>query len=617
MSSSPYRIALINMPFGQLSMPSIALTQLSAVLKKELGAEIEVSTHYLNLDFAAYFGDLSLYNHTHSATALLTGIGEWFFRGSAFPDAVDNADTYYDRFYFSDDTATRAIRNRFEEKRLGLDAFLDQLIDQYSLHDVDLVGFTTLFTQTVASCAMARRIKIRNSDVVTVIGGAACDAVMGMEIANHVVSIDAVFSGPALESFPRFVGHLVRGDPAACEDIDGVFTRGNRDRWPGSRSGKTPIGLLGGDSDINDLIPLDYEPFLEELSQAFPEEEVSPVLLFETSRGCWWAEKAVCSFCGLNGLQMKHRALRPEKAITHLESLYPYVPRSRVFMGVDTVLPKGYTQDVFPKLSPPDEMVMFYELKADVTKEEIAILVKAGVRAFQPGIESLSTATLKRMRKGTSSFRNILFLKHCSIHPVRIDWNLLVFSPGEEEAVYEKTLQDIPRLVHLAPPTGAYPISFARFSRYFEDPESHGLDLKPQEFYGFIYPFDAPSITNLAYHFVDDNADVAHMDAWLNRLNAAIGKWTARWLAQDGEPQARLCFSTDDTSWAVYDSRSGQEIETDLSDTEKCMLDALDEPCAVAMLRKTFGIGAEDMLHRFQERGWLFEDRGRFISLVT
>jgi len=107
------------------------------------------------------------------------------------------------------------------------------------------------------------------------------------------------------------------------------------------------------------------------------------------------------------------------------------------------------------------------------------------------------------------------------------------------------------------------------------------------------------------------------MDAWLNRLNAAIGKWTARWLAQDGEPQARLCFSTDDTSWAVYDSRSGQEIETDLSDTEKCMLDALDEPCAVAMLRKTFGIGAEDMLHRFQERGWLFEDRGRFISLVT
>jgi len=604
------------MPFARLSMPSIALTQLSAVLKERFGTEVAVAIHYLNLDFAAYFGDLSLYDHTHSATAFMTGIGEWFFRRSAFPEADDNADAYYARYYYAQDEATQAIRSRFEEKRFGVDTFLDLLIDRHALLEVDLVGFTTLFSQTVASFALARRIKDRNPDVVTVIGGAPCDAEMGEEIAEHVPQLDAVFSGPALESLPRFVDCLRRGDRPACENINGVFTRSNRALRP-EGGGKPAIDSLGDDSDINAVIPLDYESFLDDLSSAFPSGEVSPALLFETSRGCWWAEKATCSFCGLNGLQKKHRIMRPENAIAHIESLYRYVPRCRVFMGVDTILPKGYTRDVFPHLSPPAEMTMFYELKADITKEDVQVLVTAGVRAFQPGIESLSTSTLKLMRKGTSAFQNIVFLKNCSAHPLRLDWNLLVFSPGEDEAVYKKALRDIPRLTHLAPPSGAYPIGLVRFSRYFEDPASYNLKLKPHDFYGLTYPFDEESVTNLAYHFVDCNADTAHINSWLDRLNAAVTRWTERWLGTDDHPQARLCFASDDVGWAVYDSRSGQETETEISETEKRILDALDRPGALPHLQTEFGADAEAAVNVFRERGWLFEEDGRFLSLVT
>jgi hypothetical protein len=48
------RIALVNMPFASLSMPSLALTQLAGVLQDRFGSRIVVATVYANLDFAHY-----------------------------------------------------------------------------------------------------------------------------------------------------------------------------------------------------------------------------------------------------------------------------------------------------------------------------------------------------------------------------------------------------------------------------------------------------------------------------------------------------------------------------------------------------------------------------------
>jgi magnesium-protoporphyrin IX monomethyl ester (oxidative) cyclase len=243
--------------------------------------------------------------------------------------------------------------------------------------------------------------------------------------------------------------------------------------------------------------------------------------------------------------------------------------------------------------------------------------VDARVRAFQPGIESLSTSSLKLMHKGISSFQNIVFLKNCSAHPLRLDWNLLVFSPGEEKAVYEKALQDIPRLRHLAPPSGAYPVGFVRFSEYFRDPAAFGLELKPKDFYGLTFPFDEQSVTNLAYHFDDANRDPDHINAWLDPLNEAIALWTRRWLGEDGSPQAQLCPASDGSSCAVYDSRGTSPVEIEITDRELQILEALNRPRLISALEDAFGAGIGDALDRFRDRGWLFEEGERVLSLVT
>ena len=56
-----YRITLINMPFANLSLPSIALTQLKAVVESHFKEQVSINLLYLNHDFANYLG-LDLYD---------------------------------------------------------------------------------------------------------------------------------------------------------------------------------------------------------------------------------------------------------------------------------------------------------------------------------------------------------------------------------------------------------------------------------------------------------------------------------------------------------------------------------------------------------------------------
>src|SRR5262249_34381776 len=161
--------------------------------------------------------------------------------------------------------------------------------------------------------ALAKKLKAWRRDLVVAMGGANCESPMGEEIARHVPSIDYVFSGPALLSFPELVAGCLAGDPARVTGLNGGFTRD-------PSAAEEPLGTLGDELDIDAEIPLDYGPFLASFERAFvlagegDEREVRPILLFETSRGCWWGERAHCTFCGLNGSTMSYRAMAPERA---------------------------------------------------------------------------------------------------------------------------------------------------------------------------------------------------------------------------------------------------------------------------------------------------------------
>ena len=544
-----YRIALVNMPLSNLSLPSLALVQLEAAVRRDLAGLARAEVHYASHDFAHHVG-LSVYEELISFAHHPSGLGDWIFRAAAFPELADNADEYFVRYYPQHAPRNQALRQMVLEKRAGVVAHFESLIDRYELDRADLVGFTSMFSQNVATLAMARLVKARNPGAVVVVGGANCEGDMGRALVEHAPAVDFVFSGPSLKSFPRLVRALAEGDADGCHRIDGVFSRRNRTGGAAGcgadatapAGGLPEVGPFGGDTDINDVLDFDYEPFLDRYEAAFPGLG-KPVLLYETSRGCWWGEKAHCTFCGLNGSTIAYRSMSPANAFRLLDGLFDHAARIKELQSVDNILPKSYLTDVLPYVDTPPNLSMFYEVKADLDEHDFQVLARARVLVVQPGIEALNTSTLKLMRKGTSVFQNLRFLVNALRYGVRPLWNLLIGFPGEGIEVYHKYVGELPLLTHLHPPTGVFPVRFDRFSPYFEE-ESYGLKLRPLDWYGLTYPFPAEALADLAYYFADQNylapyaLNAARM---VGPLREKVERWQALWAA--GSPRSCAWWS--------------------------------------------------------------------------
>jgi ribosomal peptide maturation radical SAM protein 1 len=610
-----YRIALINMPFANLSLPSIALTQLKSLVESHFKEQVSVNLLYLNHDFANYLGLDLYYLVVNSTESQNSGLGDWFFRQTAFPDLPNNAGVYLSRYFPFHTDQMNKLKGLILEKRRGLSSFLESLIKKYSLDQNELVGFTSMFMQNVASFSLARKIKDKNKDITIIMGGANCESPMGQVIVQYTDAIDYVFSGPALRSFPEFVEHQLAQEVWKCGSIKGVFTKKNYLFHSGPEA-------IGEELSIDVPIDLDYQPFLNTLSENFPERQFDPILLFETSRGCWWGERAHCTFCGLNGTSMAYRAMNPELALKQFDSLFTYAPRVTRLDAVDNILPREYLRDVLPFVQTPENVEIFYEVKADLTESDVQVLAKAQVKNIQPGIESLATSTLKLMKKGTSAFRNLALLKFCSMYDITPAWNLLIGFPGEGAPVYEKYIKDLPSLVHLFPPSGVYPVRFDRYSPYFVKADEYGLDLHPLDYYPLIYPFPQDAIDNLAYYFNDLNIDSEYaqtVSKWIGKIREKVDRWIECWKSEGVHP--KLFLRQNGKQSVVHDSRSNEVAEYPLGENSTRALKYLavkprDEVDLAREFRDVDGFDAKQEIVFFKERGLVFEENERFFSLV-
>ena len=622
-----YKVALLNMPFAQIKLPSIALTQLSSVLRSQLGGKVDVKIFYLHLDFARYLGVENYLLIGNQVEAVTAGLGDWFFRHVAFPEAADNSDLYFNRHFSERRQEVEILRRRIEERRLKTSSFLDELIDRHDLESYDLVGLTSMFSQSVACISMARLLKQRKTKLVTVMGGANCESPMGQVLVRQAGPIDFVASGPSLVSFPQLVGYLVDGEEEKCHRIPGILSKQKLDQ------GRSSPHEQGRELDIDVDVPLDYEDFLTAFDDfrgalgKASDDHFELGIPFETSRGCWWGELSHCTFCGLNGATMKYRSMQPPKALELLRSLFErYAERATFFQSVDNIMPREYLKEVFPHLETPEHVRIFFEVKADLKDREMEILARARVQEIQPGIEALATSTLKLMRKGTTAFQNLRFLKSCRVHGIDPQWNLLIGFPGEEEEVYEKYYDDLPLLIHLPPPSGVFPVRFDRYSPYHREAQAYDLELKPCDFYEMIYPFDKDCFEELAYFFVDRNYDARYIKVtakWLAKLRSRIDYWHTRWSQKDHGLAPRLTLKTLGDGKIVHDTRSGTVVEHRLSPAGLRILELVNNhPSKLPRLVARFeGDLLEGQIEReitvLKDRGLLFQEQDLYMSLVS
>ena len=162
-----------------------------------------------------------------------------------------------------------------------------------------------------------------------------------------------------------------------------------------------------------------------------------------------------CTFCGLNGQTMTFRSKSSRRAMEELTCLSERHPGSRVEL-TDNILDIGYFKDFLPALAArPEGPRLFYEVKANLKKEQLKMLRAARVMRIQPGIESLSDPVLKLMRKGVTALQNIQLLKWCKELGVQPGWNLIWGFPGEPPDEYVRMARLVPLLTHLRPPYGS------------------------------------------------------------------------------------------------------------------------------------------------------------------
>ena len=399
-----------------------------------------------------------------------------------------------------------------------MEPFLDHVLEAVDWEPATLVGFTSVFQQNIASLALAARLKARHPDVTIAFGGANWEEEMGVALHRRFPFVDLAFSGEADQSFPAVLEARRRG--AGVGGIAGVTSR---DRPPAG--GKAPAASI---ADLDVLPVPDYEPFFEQLRSSPVAAAVSPLLLVETARGCWWGERSHCTFCGLNGATMAFRSKSPDRVVEEIAELRERygVP---TFSVVDDILDMRYFKSVLPMLTEARLGAdFFWEVKANLTAEHVRQLRDAGVVFIQPGIESLNDHVLDLMRKGTTGFRNIELLKWCKEYGVKPLWNLLYGFPGETASDYVETVELIEAIWHLDPPTGYGPIRLDRFSPYHAEPEAFGMEnIRPMAPFLTLYPFEQPEVMEIAYYFDFDYADARTDDVHAHEAVELAKTWMA------------------------------------------------------------------------------------------
>src|SRR2546423_11281511 len=92
-------LVLINMPFADRRRPSFALSQLKALIRRDLPDEFEVRVCYLNHDFVRFLGTVEYDAIASDMDYHVAGLGDWMFRQIAFPGVAANAQEYFSRYF--------------------------------------------------------------------------------------------------------------------------------------------------------------------------------------------------------------------------------------------------------------------------------------------------------------------------------------------------------------------------------------------------------------------------------------------------------------------------------------------------------------------------------------
>lgn len=636
-------VLLLCVPYAPLERPSIGISILKAALEQRgIGCRV----FYANLMFAEIVGlhpyDLISRADSHHL------IGEWTFRSAAFPKAPPVEEGYFTHIEEGLQGLERIL------SKMGSHVSMRELIERVAMCTIDyihtiaqaivsarprIVGCSSTFQQHMASLALLRAIKTLDPSIITELGGANCESEMGVITHRENPWVDYVVSGEGEEAFPLLCEALLTGNIPTCEGdlpqgvIGPIHRAGGQEVY--ERLLQHPPRAIITDLDRSP-IP-NYDDYFNALATSQIGDRIEPGLLIETSRGCWWGAVSNCTFCGLNGEGMGFRYKSPQRAIDEFRILADRYQVPRIY-AVDNIIPMNYLNTVIPALAEAgNQNHIFYETKANLTREQLEKLALANIRWIQPGLESFNDQILKMMGKGTTARQNIQLLKWCRELGINVYWLLLYDFPGENDDAYVEMGKWLSQLAHLQPPRALMFVQYIRFSPYQRNPTSYNIDMEAEKSYDWLYLWSKNSINNFAYYFDDYTAERDRIEfhherpmrrPGLQTIRSVFLEWSAQWpnAGLDGrESMATLYMEDYNEKLIVTDTRKCRSAETHILTG---LSRAICLACHVALterklhrqVKTDFGIEAtymavEKVLSELIEKKLLLKLESYYISL--
>ncbi len=534
------RVLLVCMPFTCNSGPSPALSQLKPLLVRE---GIACDVYYGDLAFRTFCDDDEAYNCVASKWL----VGEWVFGPALFDDLFIHSKRRDVGVLCEVLPAAEraAVSQALERLTAKSKPFLDHVLETVGWSRYDVVGFSSMFAQNTASLALARAVKRRWPHILIAFGGANVLGLHGRRVMRLFEFVDWVVNGEGEIAFPEAVRRWSTG-----ESVHGIA--GLNYRLP--EGGIVEQGMAAP-ADLDDLPHPDFGDFLCELRARAPELEAEMELPIEMSRGCWWGDRSKCIFCALNASVGCYRYKSPQRILEEAEDLVDRYGIRRLRF-VDNNIPRQFFHEVCPALASRLKLdSLFVETMASITRENLSLLARAGTRVFQPGIESLDSAHLRLMRKGTTMLHNIQLLKWSRELNLRISWNLLHGFPEEEPESFQRMAELVPRLAHLEPPSHVMNVILQPFSPLFEEARRFGVhNPRPHRAYRTIYPYDEAELLELAYAYEFDRIENDQLCESTARAIAKFEEWKKTW--DDGRPPLLGFLDCEGGRVKIFDTRS-------------------------------------------------------------
>jgi len=507
-------------PFADVGRPAMGVGLLIGGARQ---AGHSAEAIHLNIDLA---GEIGLVPYQRIATSFPPNllIGEWIFAGELFGEEIASPQDYIDDIlvpYVGDDK--ELIRAILDLRRM-VPAYLDRCVAEIMARKPDIVGFSTVFHQTCACLALAKRLKALPKAPTIIFGGANCEGEMGLQLIRSFPWIDYVCSGESDISFPQLLDQLATGDMEKPVPA-GVLRRG------AAEAPACSAAIMQMDS----LPYPHFDDYFERLAASPLAGQFDGHLVFETSRGCWWGAKHHCTFCGLNGDTMVFRSKSPDRAFEEIVWLADHHKARRIGC-VDNILDLKYVTTLFPRLAEAGyELDLFYEVKSNLKLEQLRLMRAGGVTQIQPGIESFSDHVLKLMDKGCTGFMNIQLMRWCTELGIEVSWNVLAGFPGEEPEDYAAMARLMPSLTHLDPPVSCGMLRLDRFSPFHNRADEFGIRrMRPARAYFYVYPLGRRELSRLAYFFdFDHERDPA---TYMQGVQAEVALWKAARFGEAGPP---------------------------------------------------------------------------------